>query len=246
MSGRTENSKAYSICASKQFDYLGADAYLFDIDGTLLNTKDLVHYRALNRAMRDVYGVELTIDGISYHGKTDLGILRAALERVGISGTEFENKLPIALASVRREVEQNAHELQPNVCDAIPDLLAGLYQAGKLLGVASGNLEVVGWHKIQAAGLRRFFSFGSFSDDCEMREAVFTKAVRQVRQLLRPEATVCFVGDTPSDIQAARYVGAQVIAVATGVYKRDELLSYKPDTCITSCAELVPLFQRRI
>jgi phosphoglycolate phosphatase len=244
MSGRPEKSEAQSICVPNKFDYLAADAYLFDIDGTLLNTKDLVHYRALNRAMRDVYGVELTIDGISYHGKTDLGILRAALERIGISGAEFENKLPTALALVRREVEQNAHDLQPNVCNAIPELLASLYQAGKLLGVASGNLEVVGWKKVQAAELGRFFSFGCFSDDCEMREAVFKKAVQQVRQRLGPEATICFVGDTPSDIQAARHVGAQVIAVATGVYKGEELLSHKPDTCVNSCSELLQQIER--
>jgi hypothetical protein len=33
------------------FRWMPADAYLFDIDGTLLNTHDQVHYEALNRAM---------------------------------------------------------------------------------------------------------------------------------------------------------------------------------------------------
>src|SRR6266853_1034126 len=79
------------------FRWMDADAYLFDIDGTLLVTRDLVHRNALHRAMRDVYGVDTTIDGIAYHGKTDLGILRAALERMGISSTAFEAKLPAAL-----------------------------------------------------------------------------------------------------------------------------------------------------
>src|SRR4051812_15594351 len=66
-----------------QFAPLDADAFFFDIDGTLLNTKDLIHYRALNSAMQTAYGVNTTIDGVAYHGMTDLGILRAALERVG-------------------------------------------------------------------------------------------------------------------------------------------------------------------
>ena len=240
MSGRTSNSKSPSLTSDPgNFRWMGADAYLFDIDGTLLNTKDLVHYRALNRAMCDVYGVELTIDGISYHGKTDLGILRASLERVGIAGDAFESRLAAALAIVREDVNVNAAGLAPHVCAAIPEVLAKLQHAGKLLGVASGNLEVVGWHKIQAAGLRQFFTFGCFSDHCELREDVFRKAVEQVRQYLRPEATVCFVGDTPSDIKAARQVGAQVIAVASGVFKREELLSYEPDACVDSCAELL-------
>ena len=240
MSGRGIKSETPSLASPpKKFHWMAADAYLFDIDGTLLNAKDLVHYRALNRAMRDIYGVELTIDGISYHGKTDLGILRAALERVGITGNAFESRLAAALAIVRDDVNSNAARLAPKLCAAIPEILAKLQRAGKLLGVASGNLEVVGWHKIQAAGLRQFFSFGCFSDDCESREDVFGKAIQEVRQRLQPDAAACFVGDTPSDIMAARHVGAQVIAVGSGVFKPEELLTYGPDACVASCAELL-------
>src|SRR5438477_12278761 len=91
---------------SDQSGWMDADAYLFDIDGTLLNTRDLVHWNALNRAMLEVYGVNTTIAGISYHGKTDLGILRAALDRAGISNGDFEQKLPQALDVVRRHVSE--------------------------------------------------------------------------------------------------------------------------------------------
>ena len=225
------------------FRWMDFDAYLFDIDGTLLNTQDLVHYRALNRAMRDVYGFETTIDGIPYHGKTDLGILRAALERMGVSGDGFEAKLPAALSVVREDVQRNAGALVTKVCAAIPEVLAKLHRAGKLLGVASGNLEVVGWHKVASAGLRKFFTFGCFADDCEMREEVFRRAVTEAHRRLQREGSVCFIGDTPSDIRAARHVGAQVIAVATGIYKIEELSGCGPDACILSCAELLEISQ---
>jgi phosphoglycolate phosphatase len=222
MSDGGETCRAISQLSSQRngFRWMDADAYLFDIDGTLLNTQDLVHYRALNRAMRDVYGFDTTIDGIAYHGKTDLGILRAALERVGVSGNAFQSKLPAALAMVRADVERNAGALVTKVCAAIPDVLLKLHHVGKLLGVASGNLEVVGWHKLESAELRKFFTFGCFADDCEMREEVFRRAVTEAQHRLQRKGTVCFIGDTPSDIRAARQVGAQVIAVATGIYKR--------------------------
>ena len=66
-----------------------ADAYVFDIDGTLLVTKDLVHWNALHQAMIEAYGVDTTIEGIPYHGKTDLSILRAAVGRAGVSDSAF-------------------------------------------------------------------------------------------------------------------------------------------------------------
>jgi|SRR5437868_11952069 len=242
----SEHKKASPSLVSKDnaSPCLDSDAYLFDIDGTLLNTQDLIHYRALNRAMRDVYGADTTIDGIAYHGKTDLGILKAALERVGVSDDVFATRLPAALDIVRHDVDQNAHAFAPKVCAAVPELLARLQSAGKLLGVASGNLEVVGWHKVESAGLRSFFSFGCFADRYENREDVFQRAVEEVQRRLRLEATVCFIGDTPSDIRAARHAGARVIAVATGIHKREDLLSHEPDFCVNSCAELVQIIAK--
>lgn len=239
MSEIQQQTAIFSGKSGNGFRWNQADAYLFDIDGTLLNTRDLIHYRALNRAMREVYGVDTTIDGIAYHGKTDLGILRAALERVGVADPEFQQKLPLALDVVREFVERYSTALVPTVCAAIPDLLAALKHAGKLLGVASGNLESVGWHKVRAAGLRDYFTFGYFSDQHEMREQIFEKAAAEARYRLHPGARVCFVGDTPSDIRAARHANAWIVAVATGVYKFEDLLALGPDACILSCAELL-------
>jgi hypothetical protein len=60
---------------NNQFPMLKADAYFFDIDGTLLVSRDLVHWNAMHRAMLEVYGLDANLDGIPYHGKTDVAIL---------------------------------------------------------------------------------------------------------------------------------------------------------------------------
>jgi len=233
-----QTSKNTSV-ATGGFRWADADAYLFDIDGTLLNTRDLVHYNALNLAMREVYGVGTTIDGIAYHGKTDLGILRAALNRVLVSDEKFEEKLPQALAFISQHVKENVAGLKPQVCGAIPELLLRLRDQGKLIGVASGNLESVGWHKIEAAGLREFFSFGIFSDGNEQRSDIFIAAVREARSRIGQNAKVCFIGDTPEDIRAARIAGAYVVAVCTGIYKNSDLAHLGPDACVASCENLL-------
>jgi phosphoglycolate phosphatase len=229
---------------SNGFHWMNADAYLFDIDGTLLITRDGVHRNALHQAMREAYGVDTTIDGIAYHGKTDLGILRAALERAGISGDAFEANLPAALEVIGREVSANADRVTPTVCSSIPEVLTELKAAGKLLGLASGNLESVGWLKVEAAGLRQFFSFGCFSDLYESRADIFRQGVTEVQRRLGESALVCFIGDTPEDIKAARIADAQIVAVCTGIFSRDELACYEPDACVASCAELLSINSR--
>jgi phosphoglycolate phosphatase len=217
-----------------------ADAYIFDIDGTLLVTKDLVHWNALHQAMLEAYGVDTTIEGIPYHGKTDLSILRAALDREGIREVEFERKLSRALEIVCREVEANHREIKAQVCSGVNQFLDHLRNQRKLIGVASGNLATVGWHKMAAAGLRSFFSFGFFSDSCESRREIFRSALEYVQQQLGGQARALFVGDTPSDIQAAHEVNAAILAVSTGTFSFDDLKACSPDLCISHCGELFP------
>src|ERR1043166_4408679 len=50
------------------FQWDAADAYLFDIDGTLLNSRDAVHYFSFRNAVRQVLGVEVGIDGVPVLG----------------------------------------------------------------------------------------------------------------------------------------------------------------------------------
>jgi phosphoglycolate phosphatase len=216
-----------------------ADAYLFDIDGTLLNSRDGVHYNAFHAAVREVYSIDSNIDGVPVHGNTDLGILRAVARRAGLSDSEFESKLPAAIDCMCATAARNAGGMIPALCPSIRELLDALRQAGKLLGVVSGNLEPIGWLKLEAARIEQFFAFGSFSNQRELRRDIFSHGIEEARQRLGADARVCFVGDTPSDIEAAREVGSPILAVATGIFSLADLLAHKPDACVGCCSELV-------
>ena len=222
------------------FNWRSCDAYLFDIDGTLLNTNDGVHYNSFHTALREVYGCEGRIDDVPVHGNTDIGILRAALKHHGgIHDGEFESKLPLALDVMRAEVERNADRIRPELCPSIAELLATLHKEAKLLGVVTGNLERIGWRKLEIAGIRKYLDFGSFSDHREKREDIFRHGAAQARKLRGPTTTVCFVGDTPADIRAAAAIGLPVIAVATGIYSREQLAECRPPLCVGTATELL-------
>ena len=159
------------------FRWRDADAYLFDIDGTLLLSPDRTHRYALHRALLDVYGLETTIDGIAYHGKTDPGILRAAVERAGIAPRSNRSEHGRCAGRCAAGCAEKAERFRPNVLPGIREVLDLLRDAGKLLGVSSGNLESIGWIKLKAAGLAEYFEFGCFADECELRVDVFRKAI---------------------------------------------------------------------
>jgi len=227
-----------STALPRGFNWRAFDAYLFDIDGTLLNSRDGVHYEAFLIAMREFYGCAVGLDGVPVHGSTDPMILLAALERSGICETEGRAALSDAMARMCDEVEARAEELRPELCGAVPELLAELKSAGKLLGVTSGNVERIGWAKLKAAGIGEYFSFGSFSDRNETRTEIFRWGADEARRRLGDTARVCFVGDTPADVAAAKACGHPVIAVATGIFSLMELSKGEPEMCIPGCETL--------
>ena len=142
-------------------------------------------------------------------------------------------------ADYDREVERNAADLRPELCPSIRELIELLSEAGKLLGVASGNLEPVGWAKLRACGLRDWFSFGAFSGEREKRDDIIAFGVQKARELRHPSAAVYVIGDTPADIRSAHANHIPAIAVATGIYSFEELLAHAPEICISCCHDLM-------
>ena len=73
----------------------------------------------------------------------------------------------------------------------------------------------------------------------ETRVDIFQHGLDEVRRYLGKNARVCFIGDTPADILAARSVRASVIAVATGIFDMETLRQERPDLCLPYCSALL-------
>src|SRR5512147_656493 len=125
-------------------DFFSADAYLFDIDGTLLNTRDAIHYFAFRNALKEIYGLNATIDGVPVHGNTDIGILHAVCRLQGITDADFDRQLPRINQMMSEEVVQRQSEIRADLCPSIVALLQRLHDSGKLIGVVTGNFEAIG------------------------------------------------------------------------------------------------------
>jgi phosphoglycolate phosphatase-like HAD superfamily hydrolase len=237
----TPPSQEARIAIEPGFAWDGQDAYLFDIDGTLLRDTGRIHMDSFVPSIRRVTGFEVTLEGISIHGNTDTAILREACRRAGISDEILDPQLEAIFEAMSQTVDaQRAVMVLPLMPGAV-DTLRHLTGKGALLGIATGNLEAIGWIKMEVAGLRQWFRFGGFSDRFPVRSELIGQAARKARKLAGAEARVCVVGDTPRDIEAAHANSLPVISVATGKFSFDELLEYRPDVCATSLADLLTL-----
>ncbi len=217
------------------------DAYLFDIDGTLLNCTDAVHYFAFCEALKMLSGRPLNLDGVVAHGNVDEGILRDALVLAGVPEAQWRPRLAEAGQGMCAFVEARQADLCVDVLPGVREVLAHLRRKGAVLGVATGNLAGIGRAKLGAAGLLECFDFGGYSDSFGTRAAVFRASLTEARRRAGADARVCVLGDTPADVQAARANNLDVVAIATGIYSFDVLRAEKPDWCVRSMTELLAL-----
>ena len=202
---------------------------LFDIDQTLINTGG-AGLRALDRACRNLFGLQNAMDGISPHGKTDPAIVREIF-RVKLSSpspnsSQIASVLEAYIAFLREEVQTSPAY---RVCPGIQPLLSEmLVREDVLLGLATGNIESGARIKLDRGGLNEYFSFGGFGSDSENRAELVRKAAEHAAYkngaLISP-TDIFVIGDTPLDIEAGNRCGFKTVGVATGSYSVGQLSS---------------------
>ncbi|MBV8896540.1 MAG: HAD family hydrolase [Acidobacteriaceae bacterium] len=214
---------------------------LFDIDGTLIRGAGPHHKDALVQGIREVTGVETHLNGVSTSGMLDRDLIRHMLHAGGYAQRRTRTALrDIMIACERAYVSNCGVDLSNAVCSGVRETLAALTQRGAVIGLVTGNLSEIGWKKIELAGLRRYFSIGSFAQDGTTRARLARIAWQRARKagLIAHDARVSLIGDHMNDIEAAKVNGFQSVAVASGLTAADELARLHPDVLVNSLSEL--------
>lgn len=208
---------------------------LFDLDGTLVTTGG-----AGRRSMQEAFRVHTEHPDVfadfEFGGMTDLGIVRAGLERVGrafaldLANAIFETYLSVLPGEVERAADYT-------VLPGVREVLAGVRgRAGVAVGLGTGNIERGAHIKLSRGALGDHFAFGGFGSDAEDRVELLTRgAERGARALGVPLAAcrVVVIGDTPRDVAAAQAMGAFSVAVGTGGHEVERLRALGADEAVS-------------
>ena len=129
---------------------------------------------------------------------------------------------------LERELEVSGHRTR--VLPGVIALLDRLEQeAGVLLGLLTGNIAPGAALKLRAGKIDPArFRVGAYGSDSAHRPELPPIAAARAEPLFgrRPVGEeIVIIGDTPSDVTCGRPVGARAIAVATGSYRRGELVA---------------------
>src|SRR6266567_1206506 len=123
------------VAIASGFVWDAQDAYLFDIDGTLLRSRDRIHVNSFVHSVQRVTGFEVSLEGIALQGNTDTAILRDACARAGIPADILEAQTAAILEAMCAAVTEQRHSLDLIRMPGVEDALRHLAARGKLLGL---------------------------------------------------------------------------------------------------------------
>jgi len=199
----------------------------WDIDGTLLTTGK-AGVPAWEQAVREVTGQDFQLSSIRVAGLTDFQIAARTFELLGVPlegdrlarmVTRYEDLLPSMLPLKQGRV-------LPNVREILESLRGRADVRSYLL---TGNTRRGARAKLTHYDLFTYFPDGAFAEDQGLRASIAGRALELARRTGPIDLERVFViGDTPHDIEAANVIGVKTIAVATGGYSIDELISHQP------------------
>jgi len=214
---------------------------LFDIDGTLISTYG-AGMRALRAALQQEFGIAEPSPQVQTAGRTDRGIARDffAAHQLEDSPQNWERFCRAYLELLPGSIQRAQGRVLPGIVALLQKLRA---RDDVLLGLLTGNVPHGAQVKLKHFELWEFFSFGAFGDAHGHRDDL----ARQAWQTLRAESPhpltierVWVIGDTPGDVRCARAIGARAVAVATGIYSREELVPSEPDLLLDDLSDPEP------
>jgi len=213
---------------------------LFDIDGTLLESGGAGR-AAMAAAFEQLCDRADACANISFGGMTDRAIARQGLLAVGeqVDEIRIDQLVAAYLAQLEHTLPRYPHRVMPGV-NALLDLLAA--RTNLALGLGTGNVRAGAFAKLRTASLDGYFAFGGFGCDAEDRGELLRAGARRGAERVGvslDECRVVVIGDTPKDVAAARAIGAEVVAVATGGFDLDTLRATQPDRAVADLTGFV-------
>ncbi len=199
-------------------------AAIFDFDGTLANTLELVA-RIYNENAADFGALPVNLSDLPEYRR--LGY-KGAMKKAKIRWTV----LPRLVLFISKQMKAHMDEVHPY--EGVVDLLKKLKDEGIMIGVLTSN---------NATLVDDFFKSNNFPEfDFVISEKTMFGKEKALRKILRkfnldPKRTV-YVGDEPRDITGSKKAGIRVIGVTWGVGGKEAFESTPPDISVDTANQL--------
>ena len=195
-------------------------AILFDLDGTLLDTHDLI-LESMQHAVKTVLREDIPPERLMAKVGQPLSV-----QMWDFTG---DRELHDELLRVYREYNAVKHDGMVRPFGGVEETLDELRAEGYPLGVVTSKRHDAAMQGLQLFGLDGYLNCMIGSDDWPEHKP-HPGPVSHGAELLGHDAKEClYVGDSPYDIQAGNGAGCKTAAALWGMFSETVLLAEHPD-----------------
>jgi phosphoglycolate phosphatase-like HAD superfamily hydrolase len=207
------------------------EAILFDWDGTLVDS--LAAFHAANEAVMSAFGLEFDVVRYRQHYVPDW---REMYRRLGVPDDRLDEA---------NRLWETAFGDDADGVVAFPGALAALArlrETGAVLGIVTAGVRRVVEPQLDRTGLGAHLTIRVYGDDLPVHKPdpePLRRAIQLAGERHRPETSIFYVGDAPTDMQMAVAVGAWAVGIESVLGDPDELIAAGAAEVATSVAAWV-------
>lgn len=204
------------------------DTVLFDLDGTLINTNELIiasFLHTLDHYFPNEYTREKVINfiGPSLH-------------------YTFSNLNPDKveeMTNMYRTFNYEKHDELVEEYETVKETVKALFEKGYKLGIVTTKRSDTARMGLKLTGLDPYFSVLVGVDDVEKPKPDPEPLLKALHQLNSTPERAIMVGDSQYDVLGGKNTGTKTAAVAWTIKGRDFLQSYEPDVMLETMSDLL-------
>ena len=208
------------------------DVFLFDLDGTLIDSIELIRRSLEHTLAAHGFGQPTRAEWLEGLGTP----LAAQLRRYS-----DDPRLVEAMVRTYRTYNLAHHDAMVRAYNGIHEALDALAARKGKLGVVTSKQHASAQRGLERCGLAGRIEVLVGADDVDQGKPAPDPVLLALELLgARPERAV-YVGDSPHDVAAGRAAGTRTAAVLWGPLSREELAPHKPDLWLEHPADLARL-----
>jgi len=210
------------------------DTVLFDLDGTLIDTNELIVSSYLHTLEQYYPGRFGRQDVLPFMGPT----LRDVFE--GIDSTKADEMI-----KTYRQFNISNHDKLVTEFEGVNETIKALSEKGFKLAVVTTKIADVARMGLKLTGLEPYFPVLIALDDVE-KPKPDPEPIYKALELLgsKPESAM-MVGDNHHDVLGGKNAGTKTAGVAWTLKGRDHLAAYNPDYMLDSMTDLLTILEAK-
>ena len=225
-------------------------AILFDLDGTLIDTTELILY-CFNHAWKTVCGQthppETFVATMGVPLKDAMGRLLEITEGMQLAQIGELRSAGLVESLVREYRSCNAanHDRLGRPFPEMKRVLAALRDRGYVVGVVTSKSRQFAERGLRLCNLWEFIEVFISMDDTSRHKPHPEPLLLALERLQVAPQHAVYIGDSRYDMQAGRAAGLRTVAALWGPVPRSELELETPDLSAYRSGELLEIFQMR-